>query len=296
MMGADGPDFLSQDPYQQYQYTLDVAPPISEMDYDDEIPPPPNVLRRQSTYQTSPRTFEERELEADVEERHEDIRPRRTTQEDEWDFSELSKDGVDVQAFIRKNLSGADEEEKARFIAALQKHKQTNAKEVRTQVAACKLTNSSRRQCSRSVSSKSDAEPFQLTYSYAEFVSISKEISTLENDMFELKELLTEWKGVPQLMGMEDTLAPTLDKDGNGERSEHQRTDTQLSGIASGDTHLETCSSYTSSKSLTCGLLWRARKSTFPSYLVVTSYTRHTPSLSSTRRHTRQSKTSLCSC
>lgn len=55
-----------------------------------------------------------------------------------------------------------------------------------------------------------------LTYSYAEFVSISKEISTLENDMFELKELLTEWKGVPQLMGMEDTLAPTLDKDGNG--------------------------------------------------------------------------------
>lgn len=52
--------------------------------------------------------------------------------------------------------------------------------------------------------------------SYAEFVSMSKEISTLENDMIELKELLTEWKTVPQLMGMDDTLAPTLDKDGNG--------------------------------------------------------------------------------
>lgn len=36
--------------------------------------------------------------------------------------------------------------------------------------------------------------------------------------MFELKELLTEWKGVPQLMGMEDTLAPTLDKNGNGKQ------------------------------------------------------------------------------
>lgn len=58
----------------------------------------------------------------------------------------------------------------------------------------------------------------KLTLSYAEFVNMSKEISTLENDMIELKELLTEWKTVPQLMGMDDTLAPTLDKDGNGER------------------------------------------------------------------------------
>lgn len=51
--------------------------------------------------------------------------------------------------------------------------------------------------------------------SYAEFVTISKEISTLENDMLELKELLSQWKDLPQLMGMEATLAPKLDKDGN---------------------------------------------------------------------------------
>lgn len=51
--------------------------------------------------------------------------------------------------------------------------------------------------------------------SYAEFVVISKEISTLENDMLELKELLGQWKDLPQLMGMEDTLAPTVDKNGN---------------------------------------------------------------------------------
>lgn len=48
-------------------------------------------------------------------------------------------------------------------------------------------------------------------------MTISKEISTLENDMVELKDLLTQWKDLPQLMGMEDTLAPRLDKEGNRE-------------------------------------------------------------------------------
>jgi hypothetical protein len=53
--------------------------------------------------------------------------------------------------------------------------------------------------------------------SYAEFVNMSKEIATLENDMLELKELLGQWMDLPHLMGMEDTLAPTLDKNGNSE-------------------------------------------------------------------------------
>ena len=35
--------------------------------------------------------------------------------------------------------------------------------------------------------------------------------------MMELKELLSQWKDLPQLMGMEDSLAPTLDKNGNCE-------------------------------------------------------------------------------
>ena len=39
-----------------------------------------------------------------------------------------------------------------------------------------------------------------LLYSYAEFVVISKEIATLENDMLELKDLLGEWKGVPDAL------------------------------------------------------------------------------------------------
>lgn len=35
--------------------------------------------------------------------------------------------------------------------------------------------------------------------------------------MVELKDLLAQWKDLPQLMGMEDTLAPRLDKEGNRE-------------------------------------------------------------------------------
>lgn len=35
--------------------------------------------------------------------------------------------------------------------------------------------------------------------------------------MVELKDLLSQWKDLPQLMGMEDTLAPRLDKEGNRE-------------------------------------------------------------------------------
>lgn len=41
--------------------------------------------------------------------------------------------------------------------------------------------------------------------SYEEFVLISKEISTLENDMLELKEGLAEWKNMPALLSIEDS-------------------------------------------------------------------------------------------
>ena len=41
--------------------------------------------------------------------------------------------------------------------------------------------------------------------SYAEFMMISKEISTLENDMLELKESLSEWKSMPSLLHIDDS-------------------------------------------------------------------------------------------
>lgn len=40
---------------------------------------------------------------------------------------------------------------------------------------------------------------------YAEFVMVSKEVSTLESEMLELKEALSEWKGMPSLLHIDDS-------------------------------------------------------------------------------------------
>lgn len=56
------------------------------------------------------------------------------TKEEEWDFEELDKEGFDVQAFLRRTLTGADGEEVKRFTAALQRSKQANAKELQRNV------------------------------------------------------------------------------------------------------------------------------------------------------------------
>ncbi|ODN73316.1 hypothetical protein L202_07862 [Cryptococcus amylolentus CBS 6039] len=117
------------------------------------------------------------------------------TANEEWDLTQLGDEKLDLQAYVKKVLTGADEEEKKRLKAALLRERQSNKKELQ-----------------------------RLVFKhYAEFVTISKEISTLENDMLELRELLGQWKDLPQLMGMEDTLAPTLDKNGNLERKRTQR-------------------------------------------------------------------------
>nr|ODN92533.1 exocyst complex component EXO84 [Cryptococcus depauperatus CBS 7841] len=145
-----------------------------------------NAIFNKSAYPNQP--IEDRDHLAD-----EAIRKRGTTgatETEEWDLQELRDEKLDVHAYVKKVLTGADEGEKKRFKAALLKEKQSNQKELQQTVFK----------------------------HYAEFVTISKEISTLENDMLELKELLGQWKDLPQLMGMEDTLAPTLDKDGNLQR------------------------------------------------------------------------------
>jgi hypothetical protein len=49
-------------------------------------------------------------------------------------MDELSKEGADIHGFIKRNLTGADEEEVKRFKAALQRHKQQNAKELQRNV------------------------------------------------------------------------------------------------------------------------------------------------------------------
>ena len=56
------------------------------------------------------------------------------TKEEEWRFDEMDKDGFDVQAYLKRTLMGADEDEIKRFKAALQRSKQANAKELKRNV------------------------------------------------------------------------------------------------------------------------------------------------------------------
>jgi hypothetical protein len=51
---------------------------------------------------------------------------------------------------------------------------------------------------------------FLNLFSYEQFVSISKEISTLENDLLELKESLVEFKSMPSLLQVDDPTAAGL--------------------------------------------------------------------------------------
>jgi len=46
----------------------------------------------------------------------------------------------------------------------------------------------------------------QVFQNYAEFITISREIATFENDMLEFKELLSEWKALPHQLQIEDPL------------------------------------------------------------------------------------------
>lgn len=197
-MPMQNADFLSVDPYQRQ---LQVAAPLTDAEVEDDIDDvgeskfgqfgSPEFA--QSGFGSYGVGFGDRSTVQD-----EQIRRRGAadlTREDEWDLEELEKDGLDVNAFLRRTLAGADEDEKKRFRAALMRKKEANAKELQRNVFK----------------------------NYAEFVTISKEIGTLENDMLELKDLLAQWKDLPQLMGMEATLAPTLDKNGNLERRRTQR-------------------------------------------------------------------------
>lgn len=102
---AGGANFLMSDPY---QFQLDVAPPIQEedeYDYDASQAPvrmSPSV-RPGSLYDASPRSFAERQLEAEDAQggsaQDEQIRRRGQAEPvHEWDFSDLGKSDVDVAA------------------------------------------------------------------------------------------------------------------------------------------------------------------------------------------------------
>ena len=56
------------------------------------------------------------------------------SREEEWDLEELGKDQFDLSDYMRRTLTGADDQEIKRFKAALMRQKDKNAKDMQRNV------------------------------------------------------------------------------------------------------------------------------------------------------------------
>ncbi|KAH9923140.1 uncharacterized protein BXZ73DRAFT_91470 [Epithele typhae] len=92
------------------------------------------------------------------------------------DLALLDKDDFDPDAYIKVKLANSTESELRQLQSSLQAQKDGVALDLQKNV-------------------------FQ---NYAEFMLVSKEVSTLENEMLEFKESLAEWKGMPSLLHIDD--------------------------------------------------------------------------------------------
>ncbi|KAG8901555.1 exocyst complex component exo84 [Tulasnella sp. 403] len=97
------------------------------------------------------------------------------------DFDLLAQENFDPDAFLKTKLAHSTEEEIRSLKSSLAASKEATAVDIQRTVYK----------------------------HYAEFVLISKEISTLENDMLELKESLSEWKSMPSLLTIDDSATAT---------------------------------------------------------------------------------------
>ncbi|SPO28826.1 related to EXO84 - exocyst protein essential for secretion [Ustilago trichophora] len=93
------------------------------------------------------------------------------------DLQLLSQSDFDPQAYLRAKLSH---------------HTESSLRTFKSSLAAAK-------------EAANDDLKRQVFKNYSEFITISKEIATLENDMLELKELLSEWKQLPQALELDDS-------------------------------------------------------------------------------------------
>lgn len=93
------------------------------------------------------------------------------------DLQLLSQSDFDPQAYLRAKLSH---------------HSESSLRQFKSSLAAVKQA-------------ANDDLKRQVFKNYSEFITISKEIATLENDMLELKELLSEWKQLPQALELDDS-------------------------------------------------------------------------------------------
>ncbi|KAG8687826.1 exocyst complex component exo84, partial [Ceratobasidium sp. 395] len=96
---------------------------------------------------------------------------------DVLDVRDLEQEDFDPDAYLRSKLGSSTEAELRNFQTSLQTTKDATELDLQKNVFK----------------------------NYADFVIISKEISTLENDMLELKASLQEWKSMPSLLTLDQS-------------------------------------------------------------------------------------------
>ncbi|KAG9124358.1 exocyst complex component exo84 [Ceratobasidium sp. 392] len=96
---------------------------------------------------------------------------------DVLDVRDLEQEDFDPDAYLKSKLGSSTEAELRNFQTSLQTTKDATALDLQKNVFK----------------------------NYADFVIISKEISTLENDMLELKASLQEWKSMPSLLTLDQS-------------------------------------------------------------------------------------------
>lgn len=100
------------------------------------------------------------------------------------DVDILQQDNFDPDAYLRLKLNNSTEAELKTLQSSLVASKNATAADLQ----------------------------YNIFKNYEEFILISKEISTLENDMLELKESLSEWKSMPSLLRMDESSNQTQDR------------------------------------------------------------------------------------
>ncbi|KAG8746810.1 exocyst complex component exo84, partial [Ceratobasidium sp. 428] len=96
---------------------------------------------------------------------------------DVLDVRDLEQEDFDPDVYLRSKLGSSTEAELRNFQTSLQTTKDATELDLQKNVFK----------------------------NYADFVVISKEISTLENDMLELKASLQEWKSMPSLLTLDQS-------------------------------------------------------------------------------------------
>ncbi|KAL5519398.1 EXO84 [Sanghuangporus vaninii] len=109
----------------------------------------------------------------------EGVRDERQARQDvrETDLRALEQEEFDPDTFLKKKMANSTEAELKALQSSLQSYKNDTDADLQRNVFK----------------------------NYVEFMMISKEVSTLENDLLELKASLSEWKSMPSLLHIDDT-------------------------------------------------------------------------------------------